>query len=153
MPHFCCLRSLAPSWFTSQAATILPTRAIRVFCWNIRARRSRTLRSFNTVPSTRTSCRGSWFTTFVSRRDAGALCARARLRLDRPYLAQQCLVLQSPRLAASDRVGRVVGHRGEETAAVGDLAHGAGTCRSLSGFQPHYRSEVEHQVARTVRSE
>ena len=42
MSHFCCSRSLAPSWFTSQAATILPTRAIRVFCWNIRGRRSRT---------------------------------------------------------------------------------------------------------------
>ena len=37
MSHFCCSRSPAPSWFTSQAAAILPTRAIRAFCWNSRA--------------------------------------------------------------------------------------------------------------------
>ena len=81
---------------------------------------------------------------------AAALCARARFRLDRPGLAQQWLVLQSPGLAAPVRVGRVVGHRGEETAAMADLAHGAGACRSLSGFQPHPRIELEHQTACTA---
>ena len=74
MLHFCCSRSLAPSWFTSQAATILPTRAIRAFCWNIPARRSRTPRSCNTAPSTPTSCRFSWFITFCSRRCCGCSC-------------------------------------------------------------------------------
>ena len=31
MSHFCCSRSPAPSWFTSQAAAVLLTRAIRAF--------------------------------------------------------------------------------------------------------------------------
>src|SRR4029077_9561776 len=79
-----------------------------------------------------------------------ALCARARLRLDRPRLAQPRLVLQSAGLAASACVGRVVDHRGEEIPAVGDLAHGAGPCRSLSGFQPDHRIELEHQAAGTA---
>src|SRR5205809_388200 len=38
MSHFCCSRSPAPSWFTSQAVAVLLTRAIRVSCWTIRAR-------------------------------------------------------------------------------------------------------------------
>src|ERR1700746_517247 len=81
---------------------------------------------------------------------AVALRARARLRLDRSRLAKQRLVLQSPGLAASACLGRLVGHRGEEIPAVGELAHSAGSCRSLSGFQPNHCIELEHHAAGTT---
>jgi len=44
----------------------------------------------------------------------------------------------------------MVCHRGEEIPVVGDLAHGLGTCRSLSGFQPNHRVELEDQAAGTA---
>ena len=54
---------------------------------------------------------------------AVALCARVRVRLGYPGLAEPCLVLQSTGLATLNRVGRVVDHRGQETPTVGDLAY------------------------------
>jgi OpgC protein len=69
-----------------------------------------------------------------TRRLAIALCAGARLRLDRPGMAQQRLVLQSAGLAVAGCAWRVVCHRGQGVLAVDDLAHGTCTCRSLSGF-------------------
>ena len=112
-------------------------------------------------PSTPTSCRFSCSSRFVraaavaaaasAERDAwrlaGALCARARLRLDRPRLAQQHWFFNPLAWQLLIVLGRVVGHRGEESPAVGDVAHGACTCRSLSGFQPGHRIELAHQAA------
>ena len=43
--------------------------------------------------------------------------------------------------------GGVVRRRGGEIPAVGDVAHGAYPCRSLSGVQPDHRTEWEHQAA------
>ena len=54
-----------------------------------------------------------------ARRLAVALCAGVRLRLDRPGMAEQRLVLQSAGLAVADRAWRVVGHRGQENSGRG----------------------------------
>ena len=52
----------------------LATKAIRAFCWTIRARRSRTQRSCNTVRSIPTCCRSSCFITSCSRHCCGCCC-------------------------------------------------------------------------------
>ena len=75
MSHFCCSRSPAPSWFTSQAAAVLLTRAI--------------------CASVGLSGRDA--------RARGDICAGACLSLGRPGMAKRPLGLQSAGLAATGR--------------------------------------------------
>src|SRR5207237_10199382 len=63
-----------------------------------------------------------------ARRLPVALCAGASLRLARPGMADQRLVLQSAGLAAAGRAWRVVCQGGQEVSVVDALAHGECTC-------------------------
>src|SRR5438034_8329807 len=110
MPHFCCSRSPAPSWFTSQAAAILPTRAIRAHSVGTAGRDARA-RGDPAIPPRqhRRLAALRALSPFVraaavdaaasaernARRVAVALRTGARLRLDHPGVAEQRLVLQS----------------------------------------------------------
>ena len=78
---------------------------------------------------------------------AGALCAGACLRLDRPGVAEQPLGLQSDGLAVAGCAWRVVDDRGQQGPAVGEVTHGACSCRPLSALQPGHRIELAHQTA------
>src|SRR4029450_13557274 len=56
---------------------------------------------------------------------AGTLRVGACLWLDRPGVAERPLGFQSARLAAACRARRVVGDRGQQGPAVGDVTHDA----------------------------
>src|SRR6478735_1397678 len=62
-------------------------------------------------------------------------------------MAKRPLGLQSTGLAATGRAWRVVDDRGQESPAVGGVAHGACACRPVSALQLAHRIELAHQTA------
>ena len=142
--------------------TVLLTRAIRAFCWTIRARRSRTRRSCNTVRSIPTCCRSSCFFISCSRRCCGCCCELPNVTLGaslalyalvhvfgwtvpawpnghwafNPLAWQLLVVLGAWWMIEDKRVRPWVTSR---TALV--------TCRPVSALQPGHRIELAHQTA------
>jgi len=80
---------------------------------------------------------------------AGALCAGACLRLDRPGVAEQSLGLQSDGLAVAGCGLAVVDHRGHKVQAVRWRSRAALVLciTSIAALQPDHRTELAHQAA------